>query len=120
MTQVKRVLGWLGVIYGFLITLPSQTLRLTNDVTTTDPLGSTPSDVISHVQSLRQCFRSFSVDSNKTHARYAALLATALDNVASTQTKTGLLPHQRHSMLRQLPWFLLQKTLWPMGTASTQ
>lgn len=119
LTQVSLSRSFYGTVQDANKDCPPQTLRLINySAGISSPFPSRP-EVISNIETLVQRFRVFAVEPDNTHARYATLLSTTLDKaMLGLDVAPPLESHHRQHMLRQLPWFLLQKALWPMGASA--
>jgi hypothetical protein len=79
---------------------------------------STASRIISQLHPLIEHLRSIAVDDNHSAALYSHILSETLraSMTVSPNHNHILSREQRKHMLLQLPYFLLQKALWPLGT----
>jgi hypothetical protein len=101
-----------------IFTSPHQTLRLVStDPTVAVAEDSPASRIISQLHILIEHFRSTAIDDSHSLALYSRLLSETLRASMTVSPNHILTREQRKHMLLQLPYFLLQKALWPLGTS---
>lgn len=77
---------------------------------------SPASRINSQLHHLIDHLRSIAVDDNHSAALYSRILSETLRASMNASPNHILSREQRKHMLLQLPYFLLQKALWPLGT----
>lgn len=80
------------------------------------------SPIINHIHTLADQLCTIAVDYTHSPASYSQLLSKTLAASLTTRnasTEAGLGDQQRRHMLLQLPYFLLQKALWPVGSGGS-